>query len=161
MNRDATPSDVVAARVREVRTRRGLTAEQLATRCQELGAKLTTQGIYKIETARESATRPPRQVTVDELLVLADALDVAPVHLLVPPDDYETPYHVTPTVTEANDRVRGWIRGLYTLRRLPRVGAQRDFYTETPPDEFEAMQDGQCLVCGGRPPREIKIKERS
>jgi transcriptional regulator with XRE-family HTH domain len=148
---------MVAERVRQVRTRRGLTADELATRCQELGSKLTIQSIYKIETARESTVRPPRQVTVDELLTLAAALDAAPVHLLVPPDDYDTPYRVTPTVTEPNHRVRGWIRGLFPLRKFPRVGDQRDFYTEVPPDELQAMLEGQCLCCGGRLPREIKI----
>jgi hypothetical protein len=95
-------------------------------------------------------------VTVDELLILALALNVAPVHLLVPPDDYEAPYPVTATVTAPNHRVRGWIRGLYLLRRLPRVGDYRDFFSEVPPDEFEARQEGQCIVCGGHPPRVIK-----
>jgi transcriptional regulator with XRE-family HTH domain len=157
-----TPSDVVAARVRQVRNKRGMTVADLAARCAGLGApQLTAQALYKLEGQRESATRRPRPVTVDELLALAVALNVAPVHLLVPPDDYETPYRVTATVTEANHRVRGWARGLFPLRRLPRVGDQRDFYTEVPPEEFEAMQDGQCLCCGGRPPHEIKTKERS
>jgi hypothetical protein len=55
-------------------------------------------------------------VTVDELLVLARALDVAPVNLLVPPragDD--APYEVAPGRVEQNGDVREWIRGYGVL----------------------------------------------
>jgi transcriptional regulator with XRE-family HTH domain len=153
---------MVAARVREVRIKRGLTAAQLAERCAELGApKITVQSVYKIEGQRQSAARPPRQVTVDELLVLAAALNVAPVHLLVPPDDGDAPYQVTATVSESRFRVRSWIRGLFPLARLPRVGAERDFWAEVPDDEFDAMQQGQCPACGGRPSRQLISKEDS
>ena len=160
MDNRSTPSDVVAARVRQVRTDRGMTTAELAARCAELGAPgLTVQALYKLEGQRESASRHPRRVSVDELLVLALALDVAPVHLLVPPDDYEAPYPVTGTLAEPNYRVRGWARGLYILRRLPRVGDARQFWSQVPPDEFEAMQQGQCIVCGGRPPRQLGVSD--
>jgi hypothetical protein len=138
MDNDQTPSDVVAARVREVRKRRDLTTAQLAARCAGLGApQLTTQAIYKIEGQRESATRPARRVTVDELLALALALDVAPVHLMVPVDDSAEPYHVTATVAAGRSRVRGWIRGHALLERFPRAGASRDFYSEQPEEDVE------------------------
>src|SRR5260370_36781588 len=111
MDRAPTPSDVVAARVREVRGKRGLTVAQLAERCAAIGApQITVQAIYKIEGQRESATRPPRQVTVDELLALAAALNVAPASLLVHPDDIE-PYSVTGAVIRVAPEVRQWIRG--------------------------------------------------
>jgi transcriptional regulator with XRE-family HTH domain len=157
-----TPSDVVAERVRQVRIKRGLKTTQLAARCKDLGAPgLTAQALYKLEGQRDRAERRPRPVTVDELLALGLALNVAPVHLLVPPDDGEEPYQVTATVTDPSFRVRGWIRGLFMLRRLPRVGDQRDFFAEVPLDEFEAVQQGQCPCCGGRPPRQITRREDS
>ena len=155
-------SDVVAARVREVREKRRMTVVDLAARCAELGAPgLTLQALYKLEGQRDPAKRHPRPVTVAELLALALALDVAPVHLLVPVDDGEQPYQVTAAVSESRFRVRSWIRGLFPLARLPRVGAERDFWAEVPDDEFDAMQQGQCPVCGGRPPRQLISKEDS
>ena len=71
-------SDVVAGQIRRLRTSRGITASQLAQRCQELGASsITTNVIANIETRR-------RDVSVDDLLVFALALDVPPLHLLSP-----------------------------------------------------------------------------
>jgi transcriptional regulator with XRE-family HTH domain len=161
MANEQTPSDVVAARVREVRGKRGLTVAELADRCAALGApELTAQALYKLEGRRPGKLRP-RPVTVDELLVLAAALNVAPVHLHVPPDGSDAPYQVTAEVSESRFRARSWIRGLFPLARLPRVGDKRDFWAEVPDDEFDAMQQGQCPVCGGRPPRELSGKGSS
>jgi transcriptional regulator with XRE-family HTH domain len=152
-----TPSDVVAARVRELRTSRGMKVADLAARCAELGAEqLTVQALYKLEGQRESATRRPRPVSVDELLALAAALDVAPVHLLVPPypspqwggtgkqatnlarspDDPNTPNDEMPyQVTSGREvpcwRARQFIRG---IRPLPGMDAWR-FFGEVPPHE--------------------------
>jgi hypothetical protein len=151
MDSKSTPSDVVAARVREVRVRRDMSTADLAARCAELGApRLTVQALYKLEGQRDPASRHPRSVTVDELLVLALALNVYPVHLLVPPDDDKAPYPVTAAVTEPNVRVRHWIKALDPLRKFPNVGDVRLLWSEVPDDEFEAMQRGQCTCCGGR-----------
>lgn len=156
MDNEQSPSDVVAARVRQVRGKRHMTVAQLAARCAELGAPLLTeQALYKLE-ARRPGKRHPRPVTVDELLALALALDVAPVHLLVPPDDDQEPYPVTVAVTEISFRVRCWVRGLFPLARLPKVGDQRQYFSEVPADEFDAVQQGQCVVCSSRPPRTWK-----
>jgi hypothetical protein len=79
-------SDVVAAQIRRLRAGRGLTAARLAERCQALGAPaITTNVITNIETRR-------RDVSVDDLLVFALALDVPPLHLLspAPGDDKST-----------------------------------------------------------------------
>jgi hypothetical protein len=105
----------------------------LAARCAELGApQLTAQALYKLEGQRKSATRRPRPVSVDELLALALALNVAPVHLLVPPDDPDEPYPITQTVTATSRFVaRGWIRGV-----SPLSGDRREFDTEVPQDEY-------------------------
>jgi hypothetical protein len=140
-----------------VRKRRDWSPADLAARCKELGAgDLTENVIENIESRSARASKHPRPVTVDELLTLSLALNVAPVHLLVPPDDDdEQPYPVTAAVSESGFRVRCWIRGLFMLTRLPRVGDQRQFFTEVPADEFDARQQGQCIVCGGRSPRQI------
>jgi transcriptional regulator with XRE-family HTH domain len=134
MDRAQTPSDVVAERVRDVRIKRKLKVAQLAERCAAAGAPhLTAQAIYKIEGQRESATRPPRQVTVDELVALGVALNVAPLHLLVPPDDYKKAYLLTSTISERAVYVRHWIRG-----EIPLPGADpREYFAEVPRTEYE------------------------
>jgi hypothetical protein len=148
MANSPTPSDAVAARVKQVRKRRDLTVADLAARCAELGApQLTAQALYKLEGQRESAGRRPRPVTVDELLALALALNVAPVHLLVPPDEPDTPYRVTATVTERRFLVRGWIRGIGPLDPDTDL---REFHSEVPPGEFympaHMSGDGEAFI---------------
>jgi transcriptional regulator with XRE-family HTH domain len=128
-----TPSDEVAARVRQVRKRRGMTVADLAARCKEIGAPdLTANALYKLEGQRESENRRARPVTVDELLALAFALNVAPVHLLVPPDGCDEPYQITQTMTATSRfAARGWIRGV-----IPLSGDRREFDTEVPEHEY-------------------------
>lgn len=76
MNAGITTSDAAAIRVKALRKRRGMTAAQFAARCTDLGAPaITTNVIANIETRR-------REITLNELMVFALALDVAPVHLL-------------------------------------------------------------------------------
>jgi hypothetical protein len=96
-----------------VRKRRDWSPADLAARCAALGAPdLTENVIENIESRSVRATKRPRPVTVDELLTLGAALNVAPVHLLVPPDDdSDAPYGVTAAVTERVWDVRAWIRG--------------------------------------------------
>lgn len=136
MNSGLSVSDVVAARIREVRGKRHLTTVELAARCAELGAPdLTAQALYKLEGRRPGKLRP-RPVTVDELLALAAALNVAPVNLLVPVDvPFEDPsksYRVTARISESPHDVREWIRG-----SLPLGNADpRQFYSEVPLSEF-------------------------
>jgi transcriptional regulator with XRE-family HTH domain len=127
------PSDVVAARVREVRGKRKLTVAEVADRCAALGAPdLTAQALYKLEGRRPGKLRP-RPVTVDELLVLAAALNVAPVHLLVPPDDPDAPYRVTAKVTTRRFSARAWIRG---IGPIDPDADPREFGAEVPRGEF-------------------------
>jgi transcriptional regulator with XRE-family HTH domain len=134
MANESTPSDVVAARVREVRGKRGITVAMLAERCAALGVhSLTVQALYKLEGQRNPAKRHPRPVTVDELLVLALALNVAPVHLLVPPDDSDAPYPVTAKVTTRRFPARGWIRG---IGPIDPDADPREFGAEVPRGEF-------------------------
>jgi transcriptional regulator with XRE-family HTH domain len=96
------PSDVVARRVREIRKQRGWTAERLAAECARVGAsQLTASVIANIESGRrDQQGRRRRDVTVDELLHLAAALDVDMSHLL--PSGVGKPYDQAfeETVTE-------------------------------------------------------------
>jgi transcriptional regulator with XRE-family HTH domain len=70
--------------VREIRQRRGWTAAALAERCAEIGApEITRSVIANLETGRPGPDgRRRRDVTIDELLTLAYALDVPPADLL-------------------------------------------------------------------------------
>jgi transcriptional regulator with XRE-family HTH domain len=145
------PSDVVAARVKQVRKRRDLTVAELAARCAELGApQLTAQALYKLEGQRESASRRPRPVTVDELLALALALDAPPLYLLVPPDGPDEPYPVTATVSDSRRRVAVWIKGGGTWVTNEEPGLHetlvrdwRQFYGELPEEEFYGITSGK------------------
>ncbi len=124
---------MVAARVREVRGKRHLTVAELADRCAEIGApELTAQALYKLEGRRPGKLRP-RPVTVDELLALAAALNVAPVHLLVPIDGFRESYQVTGGISARAAYVREWIRG-----RLPLRDADlREFFSQIPRAEHD------------------------
>lgn len=152
---DRSVSDVVADRVREVRRRRGLTAAQLAVRCAALGMPdLTASTLSNIETGRRDETgRRRRDVSVDELLTLAAALDVAPVHLLVPPlgspltavlaePNDEALYAVTPTRATRIYRVRQWIRG---ERPLPDADPWL-FFAEIPGHEKPSTEQLEELI---------------
>jgi transcriptional regulator with XRE-family HTH domain len=158
-----TVSDIAAARLREVRKRRGWQVADLAARCAALGAgHLTENTIENIESGRRSDGRRRRALTVDELLALAAALSVAPVHLLVPPypsplwggdgdsrspDDPNVPndnepYVVTPDVDVPCWQARQFIRGHHPL---PGMDAW-DFYGEAPPHERPSGEQIQQLV---------------
>ena len=134
-----TPSGVTGTRVRQVRVKRGWTTSQLAQRCERAGAPhLTPAVINDIETGRPTAGVRRRNITVDELLALALALNIAPLHLVVPIEDSGEPYHVTPAVTESRWRVRKWVRGFAPLNPIPKVSDSRQYYSEVPDEEFAA-----------------------
>jgi len=79
-----TWSDAVAANIRDLRKRRGWTVADLARRCQDLGgAGLTAAVVENIEHGRPRGGKRTRDVTVDELAVLAAALSV-PASALMP-----------------------------------------------------------------------------
>lgn len=139
MTNEPTVSDIVADRVQQVRKRRGWTVKELAEHCAEIGAgELTAQALYNIGNGRrDEEGRRRRFVTVDEVLALALALDVAPVHLVVPPDAADgDEYRITPTSVVSVRDVRAWLRGYY-----PVLGRSvRDFHGEVPESEYGLMQ---------------------
>ncbi len=149
-----TSTAVIGKQVAEFRDRLGWSAAALADELQKAGVQWKRPDVTKLERGLR------KSVTVDQALALAAVLNVSLVHLLVPPGDGDAPYRVTAEVTEPSSRVRGWIRGLFPLRRLPLVDDVRKFWVVVPPDEFEAMQQGQCPCCGGRPPRDWRTRPR-
>lgn len=81
------PSDVVAEQIRKHRDRVGLTREQLAQECAKLGApELTFGALTNIETGRKDPKTGMRRrdVTVEELQVIAYALAVPVLELMFP-----------------------------------------------------------------------------
>ena len=66
------PSEAFALRVKEVRSRRGWTQQELASRITGIGRPALT----RIELN-------DREVTVDDLIQICAALGVSPVHMIV------------------------------------------------------------------------------
>jgi transcriptional regulator with XRE-family HTH domain len=117
------PTQVVARSVREVRDRRGWSAQQLADACKAAGAQsvLDRSALASIENGRR------QRIGVDQLLALAFALDVSPLRLLLPLDDDEL-IQVVPSTTVTAAEARRWIRGTDQLPGLD----HRQFAMEAP-----------------------------
>lgn len=117
-------SDDTARQLVALRNRAGWTREDLARRCADLGfPALTAPVIGNIETGRRDVDgRRRRDVSVDEWLVLADALMVPPLELLLPLDAVvvEAP---SPRSSTSPADVVAWIRGDMNLG-----GSTRDFF---------------------------------
>ncbi|MBF6233777.1 hypothetical protein [Nocardia farcinica] len=81
-----------------------------------------------------------KYVTVDELCCLAYALDVAPVHLLVPMDDDSEAdldlFAATPDRLMPVDKARQWVRGEW----VPPGRDPRLYFANVPAEEFEAIR---------------------
>jgi transcriptional regulator with XRE-family HTH domain len=138
MDNETTVSDLIAARIRDLRVRRGLTTADLAERCAKLGAPhLSMQALYKFESRRTDGRVKPRPLRVDELLVLAMALDASPVHLIVGLDD-DAPFPVTPSLTVPAGEARQWIRGWpHSRNGLP--GTDGHLYRQYSPDSEDVV----------------------
>jgi transcriptional regulator with XRE-family HTH domain len=134
-------SDAVIERVKQARKRRGWTLATFAERCAATGAPQFTRPILaNIETGRRS-----RGVTVDEVVALAFALDLSPLHLMGLPDDAAPGTAVA--INELHqvddaDAIRRWLRGEQAL-----PGIDERFYfaaslEQTPaPDAKQTMAD--------------------
>lgn len=81
-----------------------------------------------------------KYVTVDELCCLAYALDVAPVHLMVPMDDDPAIDHdlyaATPDRMMPLRNARQWVRGEW----VPPGRDPRLYFANVPADEFQAIR---------------------
>jgi transcriptional regulator with XRE-family HTH domain len=100
------PSEILARRVKEARKGRGWSQEQLADEAtKRYGYPLARSTVAKIE---QGGTRADARL--GDLLALAAALEVPPVHLLTPDVD-EAPVAVTPNTIVPAGLARAWIRG--------------------------------------------------
>jgi transcriptional regulator with XRE-family HTH domain len=116
------PSDVVSARVERARRNQGITVQQLAARCAELGVpELSRDVITNIEQRR-------RRVTIDEVWVLAAALNIPPNLLMLPLGD-EQRVQLAPAVTIHPHLALDWAEG-----DLPLVHTNQHTHTWPEPD---------------------------
>jgi hypothetical protein len=88
-----------------------------------LGAQTDRAAVAKVEVRR-------RGLSVDELFQYARALNVAPVHLVAPPDS-DDPVSLGPNLECTPAEMRAWVRGKLPLFQDPRV-----YFTEVPDDEL-------------------------
>lgn len=71
-------SDTVGENIRAIRKRHGWSVAELAERCEQAGAHISASVIENIEHGRRRNGERTRDITVDELVVLAAALRVTP-----------------------------------------------------------------------------------
>lgn len=95
----------VKDRVRKLREARGLTIYDLAGRLRDIGRPIAASAVAKIE-------RGQRQVTADDLMALALALNTSPITLLLPPDSGDTSVQLTESREIQAQTAWRWIRGL-------------------------------------------------
>lgn len=119
-------SDIAGRRVKELRDQLDWTREDLAKECARLGAKITADVIVNIETGRrDKATGERRRdVTVDELVMLAQALKTSPTDLLLPGPG-ET-LAITPEVEAEPLMIAEWFAGRAWSSGLPPVPFDRN-----------------------------------
>ncbi len=113
-------SDLAGRRLRHLRERRKWTAKELADRCARLGAPhITSTVITNLETRR----RATREITLDEVLVLAEVLDVPPIQFMTPLDAAEE-LEVVPGVSMDALAAVAWLAGEPPSDLLALIDAQ-------------------------------------
>lgn len=123
----------IAQQLRTARERNGMSQQAVAERLGQLGLSLHQTAIAKIEAGR-------RSVSVEELFALAIALNVAPVHVVVPFDAAEVIRLAPEHKGDHAGWVREWVRGAHPL---PGQDA-RIYQTFVPDDEWR--RDGASAV---------------
>ncbi|HEY1972606.1 MAG TPA: hypothetical protein VGH89_31965 [Pseudonocardia sp.] len=120
-------SDLVAARIKEVRKGKGLNVPRLAELCAGVGAaNLTESVLMNIESGRKDPEgRRRRDVTADEVVGIARALEVSPLVLVLPADDAE--YPLAPGQAAMARHVYEWIIG---TRLSPKTADDADVVSD-------------------------------
>lgn len=95
------PSEVFAARLRELRKARGLSQGELAQLMKEAGRPMSRAAVQAVEAGT-------RGISLDEVLAFAAALFAVPTQLLSPVDD-ETVW-LTDKIGVRGDGMRQWLR---------------------------------------------------
>lgn len=112
---------------------------------------MTEQGVnWDRYTVNKLENGKRQNLTLTEWLALSVVLNVAPVHMLIPPypsplwdrpagerndPNDEAQFQVTPELTAPLYRVRRFVRGADPLPG----GDRRGFYSEIPPQEFDPL----------------------
>lgn len=125
---ERTPHRVIAARVKELRKKRGWSGAHLAEELARAGVAWDRSIVANFENGRRAT------VSVEEMLALAYVFSVAPVHLMVPIDGEDEPYEVVPGVARSRATIRAWIRGLEEPFGDPRIYASEAPEVEKQPD---------------------------
>ena len=114
---DHRPSEVFKMRLKELRQRRGLSQAELADAMTANGFPMNRQALIRIEAGDQT-------LPLDTALMFAAVLNVAPAHLLSPPDDE----HVFVTATEGFDGagMRSWLRFGDAMREVQTARNQAD-----------------------------------
>ena len=135
-------SDVAAAQVARLRKTAGLTREQLAARCADLGWPALTVGVVgSIETGRPDETgRRRREVTVDELAILAAALNVPPLQLIYPLGAQRVVEMLPGRITDV------WVAYRWAYGDLTRVGGHHRDWWGGRTDELDLHQRHTAAV---------------
>ncbi|MER7459211.1 helix-turn-helix domain-containing protein [Micromonospora sp. NPDC126480] len=127
------PHETLVERVKQLRKARGWSAQRLADEMAKVGVPWERMIVTKLENGRRAG------VSVEEMLALAYVLDVAPVHLLIPPvasSGEERFYAMVPNVGMPLRDVREWVRG-----KEPAAGQDpRPYFSEVPPEERDGAQ---------------------
>lgn len=123
-------SDTVGERITTWRKRRGFNRQRLAAECARLGMpELTLSALTNIESGRRQHGVRRRAISVDEVAVIAYALDVPPLLFLLPYPDADT-VDLLPGATSPWQVALDWLTG----RDLPPEGLGHPDNTETTPD---------------------------
>ncbi|MBL8775083.1 MAG: helix-turn-helix transcriptional regulator [Acidimicrobiales bacterium] len=99
--------EVFGHNLRRLRQRKGMNQQQLSDRVRQLGGSLDRTAIARVESVGRADSR---KVTIDDLVLLATALDTTPMHLLIPFGHDET-LDVTREVQVTGAVARRWFRG--------------------------------------------------
>jgi transcriptional regulator with XRE-family HTH domain len=125
------PSEIAAERIRQLRQRHGMSQQQLADRLGTLGSPLDRVAIAKLETGQ-------RRLPLDEALLFALALDVAPASLFLPRDGGNDDVQLAGEVTVTAAQARRWLAG-----QEPLDGQDaRIWFAEAPDEVMAAALDG-------------------
>jgi transcriptional regulator with XRE-family HTH domain len=110
----------IAGEIRQRRKARGMSAEDLAAACADLGMPIPRSTLADLENGRRAS------ISVAEWLAIAAALDVPPVMLLCPVGTAETA-EVLPGAEAPAFRAAQWVAGEAPLRHPGRADVLTDW----------------------------------
>jgi transcriptional regulator with XRE-family HTH domain len=145
---DVTPGQVFGARLREVRESRRWTQIELAARLEDLGHPVSQSKLAKIEKGATSVKyeNAADKVNLADVLAIAYALDVCPLHLFCPVEQEPRVEIVRGRQPLDPEWLREWVRGeREALGQDPKV-----FFAERPRVEIEADMEAVRAVRIGR-----------